>query len=330
MKKNILLFDVEAISLHGGAFAVGAIVADENDEIIDKFSLKSLEGERNVGDWVKQNVLPSLTDMPTCKTNLDLGNKFYNWYLKHMDNCEIWSDVNYPVETNFLSALVSNDPIAREWKMPYPFYDVADFVDVNVDRAQASGIPGLRKHHPMDDAIASFHCLIKSDGFKKFIKGRIDSSVDTLLHIKRVSQLLNEFAMELIRRGNVHDDSKLKSPEKEMFDTATGRLKNSTYGSEEYKGFLKELKPALDHHYANNSHHPEHYENGINGFDLMDLVELFFDWKAAGERHANGNIFDSIQKDTERFKLSPQVVDIFNNTASRLGYKRPEISNTEK
>ena len=147
-----------------------------------------------------------------------------------------------------------------------------------------------------------------------------DSKTDTLLHIKRVSQLLTEASAELIRRANVHDNSKLESPEKELFDEYTPKLATCTYGSDEYKGYLKELKVALDHHYAKNSHHPEHYENGVNGFDLFDLIEMFFDWKAATERHNDGNIYKSIEINQKRFQLSDQVRDIFTNTATRLGY----------
>lgn len=149
-----------------------------------------------------------------------------------------------------------------------------------------------------------------------------DSKADTLIHIKRVSQLLTEASIELIRRANVHDNSKLESPEKELFDEFTPKLKNCTYGSDEYKGYLKGLKVALDHHYQNNSHHPEHYENGVNGFDLFDLIEMFFDWKAAGERHADGNIYKSIEINKERFNLSEQVVDILKNTAKNLKYDK--------
>jgi len=39
----------------------------------------------------------------------------------------------------------------------------------------------------------------------------------------------------------------------------TPKLAGSTYGSEEYKAFLGQMKPALDHHYAVNDHHPEHF-----------------------------------------------------------------------
>jgi len=151
---------------------------------------------------------------------------------------------------------------------------------------------------------------------------KYDSKVDTLLHIKRVAELLTEASSELIRRANVHDDSKLESPEKEMFDEYTPKLKTSTYGSDEYKEFLKELGVALTHHYENNSHHPEHYENGVNGFDLFDLIEMFFDWKAATERHDNGNIFKSIEINKKRFEMSDQLCDIFTNTATRLGYDK--------
>lgn len=147
-----------------------------------------------------------------------------------------------------------------------------------------------------------------------------DSKADTLAHIKRVSQLLTEASIELIRRANVHDNSKLESPEKELFDEFTPKLKDCTYGSNEYKEYLKGLKVALDHHYANNSHHPEHYKNGVNGFDLFDLIEMFFDWKAAGERHSDGNIYKSIEINKDRFNLSEQVVDILKNTAKNLKY----------
>jgi Family of unknown function (DUF5662) len=154
----------------------------------------------------------------------------------------------------------------------------------------------------------------------RMLKPEYDSKADTLLHIKRVSHLLNKAAAELLRRANVHDDSKLQSPEKEMFDIYTPKLKSSTYGSDEYKTFLKELKVALDHHYANNSHHPEHYQNGVAGMDLFDLVEMFFDWKAASERQTDGNVLQSIEINKERFGLSDQLVDILNNTAKRFDF----------
>lgn len=144
-----------------------------------------------------------------------------------------------------------------------------------------------------------------------------DSTIDTLKHIKRVSDLLMLAAGELLCRAACHDNSKLEDPEKALFDKLTPKLSDSTYGSEQYKAFLEELKPALDHHYAHNSHHPEHYSDGVEGMDLFDLIEMFFDWKAASERHKDGDIFRSIEINKDRFELSPQLVRILQNTAKR-------------
>ncbi|MGI5060542.1 hypothetical protein E4N89_06100 [Treponema denticola] len=147
---------------------------------------------------------------------------------------------------------------------------------------------------------------------------KYDSTKDTLIHIKRVNELLLQFTKEIIDRAIQHDNSKLQEPEKPLFDKMTPLLKGLTYGSDDYKKALDELKPALDHHYANNSHHPEHYKNGIDDFTLIDLVEMFIDWKAASERHDDGDIFRSIEINKNRFGISEQLCKILKNTAAKI------------
>lgn len=156
--------------------------------------------------------------------------------------------------------------------------------------------------------------------FAKNLGAMYDSKSDTLLHIKRVSELLTLACGELIERARVHDNSKLSDREKLLFDRMTPKLKGLTYGSEEYKAALAELKPALDNHYKENSHHPEHYENGVNGMNLFDIMEMFFDWKAASERHGDGDIYKSIDHNEKRFEMSPQLAQIFRNTCEFLNY----------
>lgn len=146
---------------------------------------------------------------------------------------------------------------------------------------------------------------------------KYDSTQDTLDHIGTVQKVLGIFIQNLGKRGIVHDKSKLRSPEKELFDEYTPKLKKLTYGSEEYKESLTALKPALDHHYSVNSHHPEHYENGIDGMDLLDLIEMLSDWKAATMRHEDGDIIKSLEVNRERFKMSDQLYNIFKNTVTR-------------
>ena len=125
----------------------------------------------------------------------------------------------------------------------------------------------------------------------------------------------------LTQRGLAHDQTKMDDPELPLFVTYTPKLSTCTYGSDEYKEFLAGLKPALEHHYANNRHHPEHYPNGIDDMNLLDLIEMFCDWKAATLRHNDGNLLKSIEHNAKRFKMSKQLETIFNNTAELIDYK---------
>jgi hypothetical protein len=58
----------------------------------------------------------------------------------------------------------------------------------------------------------------------------------------------------------------------------------------------------------------------LNGMDLLQIFELFFDWKAASERHHDGNVYKSISVNKERFKMSDQLERIFINTAKRMNF----------
>ena len=146
----------------------------------------------------------------------------------------------------------------------------------------------------------------------------MDSRPETYAHIHEVQKLLSRVIKELLDRQQDHDQSKLVSPEVEYFDEYTGKLRNTTYGSEEYEKFRELMKPGLDHHYAKNSHHPEFHEHGMRGMTLIDLIEMLCDWKAASMRHANGCVFKSIAHNAGRFHYPPYLEDILINTAREL------------
>lgn len=151
---------------------------------------------------------------------------------------------------------------------------------------------------------------------------KYDSSIDTLLHIRLVNELLIRFAKDLMYRAICHDNSKLQEPEKSLFDEYTPKLAACTYGSDEYKGYLKNIGAALDNHYKRNSHHPESHRDGIDGMDLLDIVEMLLDWKAATERHNDGDILKSIEINKERFNISNQLSKILSNTIVNMGLTR--------
>jgi len=133
-------------------------------------------------------------------------------------------------------------------------------------------------------------------------------------HIETVRNILGVVVKNLINRGSFHDQSKLQSPEVEVFEEFTPKLRDLTYGSDEYKQALAAMKPALDHHYAHNTHHPEHFED-VSKMNLLDIIEMLCDWKAATLRHDDGDIFKSIEINQKRFGFDDQMTSILKNTA---------------
>lgn len=160
----------------------------------------------------------------------------------------------------------------------------------------------------------------------------VDERPATWEHIHTVQVLVLQVVQDLQRRIVTHDQSKLRPPEREMFDEATSRLRGLTYGSEAYKAQLKAMGSALQHHYENNRHHPEHYDDGIEGMTLVDVMEMLLDWKAATMRHDDGDLSKSLEINKERFGISDQLLRILVNTAYRYDWidKNPEIPTTQK
>ena len=147
----------------------------------------------------------------------------------------------------------------------------------------------------------------------------MSAKVETQKHIHLVGAFIHQFVNDLLYRADMHDHSKLQEPEAEIFEVMTERLKGSTYGSSEYTAMLAEMKPALDHHYANNRHHPEFHKDGVKGMSLLDLVEMLLDWKAATLRHADGDIRKSIEINHKRFGFSEETKTILLNTVEEMG-----------
>jgi len=139
-----------------------------------------------------------------------------------------------------------------------------------------------------------------------------DCTLDVLKHKKQVESILLCWSEFVKSRGLHHDDSKLNDPtEKAMFDHWTPELRRVTFGTDEYKAALEGMGEGVKLHYQANRHHPEHFENGVNGMTLIDLIEMVADWMAAADRN---NVSVDLIKGAERFDLSDQLIDIIANT----------------
>lgn len=153
-----------------------------------------------------------------------------------------------------------------------------------------------------------------------------DSRPETAEHIERVRHFISQVQKNLHTRWIMHDASKLVEPELTAFDLATPKLAQLTYGSEEYKQSLKDLGPALEHHFQCNDHHPEHFVNGVQGMSLMALLEMLCDWRAASERTKQrtddpekvSSFEKGLKFNQERFGYSDELAEILYNTAKEL------------
>ena len=137
---------------------------------------------------------------------------------------------------------------------------------------------------------------------------------DTAEHIAKVQKAMVQMLDNLYARATVHDASKLKEPELSGYAALEARLDAVQYGTPEYAAALEEGKEPIAAHYAANSHHPQHYENGIAGMSLLDILEMFCDWYAAGQRTKGGSLKRSLEVNRTRFGADPLLAQIFENT----------------
>ena len=148
-----------------------------------------------------------------------------------------------------------------------------------------------------------------------------DSTADTLWHKSQVYIFIIKITTELLERARAHDSSKLQDPEKPYFDRYTPILSGLTYGSKKYYENLDKMRPAIDHHQQNNRHHPEyHGEKGVLGMNLIDIIEMLCDWKAATLRHDDGDINRSLKINAKRHNIPKPIVKILENTINDMGW----------
>ena len=138
--------------------------------------------------------------------------------------------------------------------------------------------------------------------------------LETIGHKNKVKENILRIVEGLLYRAETHDDSKLKEPELSIFAEWGPKLSKMEYGSDEYKEALAKMGEGLKHHYEENLHHPEHFENGIRGMDIVDVVEMICDWKAASERMKTGDFKSSLEYNRKRFEFGEELEDIFRNT----------------
>lgn len=125
----------------------------------------------------------------------------------------------------------------------------------------------------------------------------------TLLKMMRhkifVQANMHDLIAKLQRRAIKHDSSKYLDDEFNGFAELDSVEAFKKFGTPEYKALIENNVGILSH-YKRNTHHPEHFENGIAGMSFLDIVEMVIDWKSACETY--GNDFEkSLEFSIKRF-----------------------------
>lgn len=140
-----------------------------------------------------------------------------------------------------------------------------------------------------------------------------------------VARYMWKVCRALMRRAWKHDFSKYSKNEYPYFARANS-LNKLKYGTEAYKKNLESIQPALEHHYKNNSHHPQHYSKGIMAMSILDWCEMLCDWKAATRRTKAGSIKFSLEENQERFKYPDETKDKFSDFLKEVGLWKPSYN----
>lgn len=152
-------FDAETDGLYGDVWAIGAVVqnGDQQKVFAGQIDPASIQNE-----WVQQNIVPfvSLPGYPSARA---LRDAFWAFWLEHREGAICIADFGSPVESGLFRACVADDPDARQWLGPYPLHEVGTAllctgIDPDIDRVEFSGLTGLIRHNPVDDARASLAC----------------------------------------------------------------------------------------------------------------------------------------------------------------------------
>ena len=152
------------------------------------------------------------------------------------------------------------------------------------------------------------------------MNNEFDFLCETILHVSEVSENIETIASELRKRGIAHDRTKFQSLEFDAFVSTRDKFKKANYGTPEYQECVDIVKPAVDHHHANNKHHTGFHANGINDMTLVDIVEMIADWKAAERRSPDKKLVDTLDYAFSKYGIGVQLGRILKNTMLGLGW----------
>ena len=127
-------------------------------------------------------------------------------------------------------------------------------------------------------------------------------------HRYDVGKSLSVLIKALIDRASEHDLDKFH-PEVvdkhcEMFEDF--QKTKPDYGTPGYDEVKDRFEDIIKRHYQASRHHPEHFERGIDGMNLVDMMEMVCDWVAATPK--DQDVFDAVGLNCSKYGIDEQLM----------------------
>jgi hypothetical protein len=135
-----------------------------------------------------------------------------------------------------------------------------------------------------------------------------------LAHKEAIATYMAKFCAELSYRAAVHDNSKFDPQEFDVYAQHIQDFNKHPFGSPEDNALRDKIISASLLHRKHNRHHPEFFRDGLDGMNLIDLLEMIIDWKAATERCPHDSLQKSMPLLKEKYNISDQLYNILTNT----------------
>lgn len=148
--------------------------------------------------------------------------------------------------------------------------------------------------------------------------------LDTIQHVSEVQENIEEFASDLKKRAIAHDRSKFADPEFSVFVSTRPEFKKANYGTPEYQAVVDAAIVGVNHHYSLNRHHTAHFPNGIKDMNLLDVLEMMADWRAASRRSPDLSFKDSLPRAFKKYEMDETLQRLILNTIDYLGWQEKQ------
>jgi hypothetical protein len=159
----VMVFDVEAIGLHGEGYAVGYVVIMDGKEVeAEMFACEAgmATGFDTDRLWVYENV-PALE--PNTADPFIVREKFWRrWREWSTKGAVLAAECAWPVEARFLAACVDVQPVGRRFSGPYPLVEISSVMMAGLDPMRPYERLESEKpvHNPVADARQSARLLL--------------------------------------------------------------------------------------------------------------------------------------------------------------------------